>query len=253
MQIKILHKVGISTLCLGLLTAAPMPAQAQDTGADDRWKFKAALYLWTAGIQGTTRRGNEIDVGFSDIWDNLDMAFMGAFEARKSKWSLAADVIYLDVSADKAGTIGPGLPTNADVNMTGWVVNLQGARNVLDAERASVDILAGARYLDFDSELTLSVGGAPLPTARQSGSVWDGVIGVKGNVNVTKKWYLPYYLDAGTGQSDLTWQAAGGVGYRFNCCDVVLVYRHMYWDFKSDSALKDISFSGPALGGVFKF
>ena len=68
---------------------------------------------------------------------------------------------------------------------------------------------------------------------------------------------IPYfaweYLDAGTGQSDLTWQAAGGVGYRFNCCDVVFVYRHMYWDFKSDSALKDISFSGPALGGVFKF
>jgi hypothetical protein len=238
---------------LGFLAAVPMLAQAQETDPDDRWKFKAAIYLWAAGMQGTTRRGNEIDVGFDDIWDNLDMAFMGAFEARKSKWSLAADVIYLDVSADKSGTIGPGVPANADVDFTGWVINLQGARNVLDAEQASVDILAGARYLDFDSKLTLSVGGAPLPTARQSGSVWDGVIGVKGNVNVTKKWYLPYYLDAGTGQSDLTWQAAGGVGYRFNCCDIVLVYRHIYWDFKSDRALKDISISGPTLGGVFKF
>ncbi len=254
MRTRILYNVGISTLCLGLLIALPMPAQAQDTGADDRWKFKAALYLWAAGIQGTTRRGNEIDVGFSDIWDNLDMAFMGAFEARKSKWSLAADVIYLDVSADKAGTIGPGLPVNADVDMTGWVVNLQGARNVLESERASVNILAGARYLDLDSKLTLRLGASgPTPTAKQSGTVWDGVIGVKGNVNVTKKWYLPYYLDAGTGQSDFTWQALGGVGYRFNCCDVVLVYRHMYWDFKSDSPLKDTSFSGPALGGVFKF
>jgi hypothetical protein len=253
MRIKVLHKVGIFTLSFGLLTAVPMLAQAQDTATDDRWKFKAALYLWGAGIQGTTRLGNQIDVGVDDLFDNLNLAFMGAFEARKSKWSLAADVIYLDVSADKAGTIGPGIPANADVDMTGWVVNLQGARNVLDAERASVDILAGARYLDFDSKLKLSVGGAPLPSARQSGSVWDGVIGVKGNVNVTKKWYLPYYLDAGTGQSDLTWQATGGVGYRFNCCDIVLVYRHMYWDFKSDRALKDISFSGPALGGVFKF
>ncbi len=126
MQIKVLHKVGISTLCLGLLIAAPMPAQAQDTGADDRWKFKAALYLWTAGIQGTTRRGNEIDVGFDDIWDNLDMAFRGAFAARKSKWRL---------------------PPTLSISM----------------------------------------------------------------------------------------------------------YRHMYWDSKSDRALKDISFSGPALGGVFKF
>ncbi len=253
MQFKILHTIVVSALCLGYLATVPMLAHAQETDTDDRWKFKAAIYLWGAAIQGTTRRGNEIDVGFDDIINNLDMAFMGAFEARKSKWSLAADVIYLDVSADKAGTIGPSIPANANVDITGWVVNLQGARNVLDAERASVDILAGARYLDVDSKLTLSVGGAPLPTARQSASVWDGVIGVKGNVNVTQKWYLPYYLDAGTGQSDLTWQVAGGVGYRFNCCDIILVYRHMYWDFKSDAPLKDISFSGPALGGVFKF
>ena len=102
--------------------------------------------------------------------------------------------------------------------------------------------------------MTLSLGAAgPTPTARQSASVWDGVIGVKGNVNITQKWYLPYYLDVGTGESDLTWQGLGGVGYRFNWGNVVLVYRHIYWDFESDNLLKDMSFSGPALGTVFKF
>ena len=83
--------------------------------------------------------------------------------------------------------------------------------------------------------------------------MWDGVIGVKGGVNITPKWYLPYYLDVGTGQSDLTWQALGGIGYRFKWVDLVLAYRHIQWDFNSDSAFKDMSFSGPALGGVFKF
>ncbi len=57
----------------------------------------------------------------------------------------------------------------------------------------------------------------------------------------------------GTGQSDLTWQGTGGVGYRFNWGNVLLVYRHMYWEFGSDSLLKDISFSGPTLGTVYKF
>ena len=255
MQLKILHTIVISALCLGYLATVPMPAHAQETDTDDRWKFNAAIYLWGAGIDSTTRRGNEIDVGFSDIISNLDMAFMGAFEARKSKWSLGADVVYLDVSADKAGTIGAtSIPANADVDVTGWVVNFQGARNVLEADRATVRILAGARYLDVDSKLTLRLGASgPTPTAKQSASVWDGVIGVRGNVNVTRKWYLPYYLDVGTGQSDLTWQGLGGVGYRFNWGNVVLVYRHIYWDFKSDSLLKDMSFSGPALGTVFKF
>jgi len=29
----------------------------------------------------------------------------------------------------------------------------------------------------------------------------------------SRKWFVPYYLDVGTGESDLTWQAMGGIGY----------------------------------------
>lgn len=255
MRIYAIRKAIISALFLGCLATAPVPSGAQDVGTEDPWKFKAAIYLWGAGIDGTTRQGDQIDVSFNDILDNLNMAFMGAFEARKSKWSLAADVIYLDASADNAGTIGAtAIPNNADVLVQSWVVNLQGARTVFDEKPATVDVLLGARYLDLESKLKLSVGSAGAgTTVKDSASVWDGVIGVKGNVNITEKWYLPYYLDVGTGQSDLTWQAVGGVGYRFEPVDVVLAYRYMYWDFDSDSALKDIDLSGPALGVVFKF
>jgi hypothetical protein len=64
---------------------------------------------------------------------------------------------------------------------------------------------------------------------------------------------LPYQLDVGTGQSDLTWQAAGGVGYRFKWGDVNFVYRHMEWDFKSRSSIDDMTFSGPLLAAKFHF
>jgi len=255
MKFNILHEFVISALCLGCLASVPMLARAQETDTEDRWKFKAVIYLWGAGIDGTTQRGNSLDVSFSDIVSNLSGVFMGAFEARKSKWSLGADLIYLDVEADKTGTIGQtSIPGNADVEVTGWVFNVQGARTVLKVERATVEILAGARYLDVDSTLKLRLGASgPTPTASASASVWDGVIGVKGDVNITPKWYLPYYLDVGTGQSDLTWQGLGGIGYRFKRVDVVLAYRHIQWDFKSDSPFEDISFSGPALGAAFKF
>jgi hypothetical protein len=254
MKRHILHELVTSALCLGCLLGAPLAAQAQQADSDDRWRFNLAVYLWGAGIDGTTRNGDKVGVGFDDIVENLDGAFMGAFEARKSKWSLAADLIYLNTSADKAGTIGStSIPDNADVDLTGWVVSLQGARNLLDVERATVDLLFGARYLDVDSKLTLSLGlMGPTPSASAADSVLDGVIGVKGNINLGKKWYLPYYLDVGTGQSDVTWQSVGGFGYRFNWGNFVVAYRHIQWDFKSDSPFKDLSFSGPALGLVFK-
>jgi hypothetical protein len=253
MKRPVLHKIVISALCLGYLLSVPLVAQAQQADSDDRWRFNLAIYLWGAGLDATTQRGNEFNVGFDSIVEDLNGAFMGSFEARKSKWSLAADLIYLNTSADKSGTIGStSIPKNAQVDMTGWVVNLQGARNVVDVKRATVDLLFGARYLDVDSKLTLSLGlTGPTPSASASDSVLDGVIGVRGNINLSKNWYLPYYLDVGTGQSDLTWQSLGGFGYRFNWGNFVVAYRRIQWDFKSDSPFEDLSFSGPALGLVF--
>jgi hypothetical protein len=85
------------------------------------------------------------------------------------------------------------------------------------------------------------------------GAVWDAVAGVRGRAKLDGSWYLPFHLDVGTGESDLTWQAAGGVGYRFDWGDADLTYRYMAWDFGSDNALDDVSFSGPQLTASFRF
>jgi hypothetical protein len=63
--------------------------------------------------------------------------------------------------------------------------------------------------------------------ADESGSVWDGIVGARGHVNLTEKWYLPFYADIGTGQSKLTWQALGGIGYRFKWFDFTVAYRYL--------------------------
>jgi hypothetical protein len=238
----------------GVETAEGGVTHAQEGDADDSWRFSAALYLWGAGIDITTRLRDEVDVGFDDIVDNLDMGFMGAFEARRAKWSFGADAIYLSLSKDKAGSIGGVIPANADVDFEGWVLNLQVARNVVDTERGTVDVLVGPRYLDLESELTLRLGAmGPAPRREASGSVWDGVVGVRGNLNLNERWYLPYHIDVGTGESDFTWQGLVGVGYRFKWANIVLAYRHLAWEFDSGAQLDDISFSGPVLGVVFHF
>lgn len=79
------------------------------------------------------------------------------------------------------------------------------------------------------------------------------MIGVKGNVDLNKQWYVPYYLDVGTGQSDFTWQALAGLGYRFHWGDVSLSYRHIGWQFGSNKRIDRLNLSGPLLAATFRF
>lgn len=107
--------------------------------------------------------------------------------------------------------------------------------------------------LDVDLELT---GGGPLERDHklsESEDLWDAIIGVKGRQSLNDRWFLPYYADVGTGDTDLTWLVQGGVGYSFGWGDVTLEYRHLEYDQGSDKLLKDIAFSGGMLGAIFRF
>jgi hypothetical protein len=223
-------------------------AQAQESDADDGWQFAIAPYLWGSDISGQTQGGLPIDVAIGDLLDNLEGVFMAAFEARKNKWLILADYIYLDVAASKQ--VDP-LPLPIDVNLEGTVFHLAGGYNLYQ-EKSRLDLIFGARNLDLDLGLSTVTTG-PVSLSR-SGNNLDAIIGVKGQLTFSKRWYLPYYLDVGTGDSDLSWQATAGVSFRAaKWVDLALVYRHLEWEFDSDKLLQDISFSGPAFGAIFRF
>jgi hypothetical protein len=63
----------------------------------------------------------------------------------------------------------------------------------------------GARYLWIETDLKLNVSD-PLDTrtfkTTVSGHNWDGIIGVKGETELSNKWAAEAYLGAGTGDSD---------------------------------------------------
>ena len=112
--------------------------------------------------------------------------------------------------------------------------------------------------LDMDTKTKLTVSGPLPPTLpsaklRKAVRLWDGIVGVNGRVAFNQRWFAPFYLDVGTGDSSLTWQAMGGVGYGFNWGDLTLTYRHLSYDQGSDNLVQNLSFSGPELGVVFHF
>jgi hypothetical protein len=245
--------------------------------AADPWRFQAAVNLYLPDISGKTAfplppGSGSVAVDASTIVDNLKMAFMGTFEASKGPWGGFTDVLYMDIGNTKSGfrdiSIG-GLPipaganAKADYDLKGWGWTLAGSWHAVTNPAATLDVVAGARLLDIEQmlswEITGNVASIPLPgragTSKVGLSHWDGIVGVKGRLALSadRKWFAPYYLDVGAGESKLTWQAVGGVGYSFPWGDVVGTWRHLDYEMKSGTAIQSLSFNGPSVSAVFRW
>ena len=215
-------------------------------------------------IEGTTENGSTIDVGFDDLLLNLNFALMGRLEGRKGDWSFLGDLVHMDVGADNDGTIvvnprpGPGVSvrTSADVRVKGWILSLFGGYTVARTERSVVDLIGGLRNLNLDTRLRgeLSIGPITRPVSVDADrSARDLVVGFRGHTDLGGNWLPTYNADIGSGESGLTWQLAGGVGYGFDWGEVSLSYRHLEWDADGSEAIDDINFSGPMLSVGIRF
>jgi hypothetical protein len=234
-----------------LVSYVPTAMAAQEESQEDKWQFDASVYLFMASIGGESASGGDIEIDFNDLLDNLDMGFMGTFGARKNKWSFVIDGIYLDVKADKYRTVtGLAIPVNSSVELKGWVVTPVVGYRVVETEKVQLDILAGARYLWLETEVAFNALTID-EYFSDSDDVLDGIVGVRGQFNLTEKWYIPFLLDVGTGNTDLTWQAMAGLAYKFKKVDIVATYRYLDWDFDDSSVFKDMNFKGPLVGVKF--
>jgi hypothetical protein len=238
----------LATVCL---LALAVPVSAADSRSSDEWQFDAAIYLWGASMEVTPDNGDTLKMSFSDIIDNLDMTFMGALNARKDKWSLLGDFIYMNLSHDMNGSIDNSVPTKLDVEMKAWIVTLAGGYTLVDTGKYSLELLGGGRYLWVDVPVKFEIGQQKRKVSP-SRSGWDGIVGVRGKVDLADKWYMSYYLDAGTGESESTWQGIAGLNYQFKTLDAGFGYRYLNFNINSDQ-IDDLTIKGPYAGVRFRF
>jgi len=249
---------------LTALCVTPVLAQSESPATADEWQYAGALYLWGADVTGKTVRGSEVEVDFSDLFDALEFGVMGAFEARKGNWSVLADLFFtrfeVDRTADLSIPVGPvqvPVTTALSLDIDVWIVHLMGGYNLYSEGMSRLDVTFGARYLDATMDMFLelqSLGPGQSRTISSSRTAFDGIVGLKGNATLGEKWFLPYYVDIGAGDSDFTWQAAAGIGYRAGrVWDVALVYRHLEWQFDTSRVIEEVDFSGPTLGVIFRW
>jgi hypothetical protein len=259
-----------------LLGCAVYPTSAQTPPAQspsNEWQFTAFLYGYFPQLGGKavfpTGQSVNITVDADKLIDNLKFAAMGSFAAQRGPTGVFVDLVYADVSGGKSGTKSfsvDSVPTPSDVtaNLTlhvrSTVWTFGASYRVVASPEATFDVLLGGRELVLKQSLDYQFSGniGPILGPGLQGTVgsdntnWNAVIGAKGRFAFGDhhQWFVPYYLDVGTGGANLTWQALGGLGYRFNSWgDVVLLWRYIDWNFSKDST--SFSMNGPALGVAF--
>ena len=243
-----------------------------ETASESDWRFDLQTYTWLVGMTGDIgARGQtaHADVNFLDIADASDslFAFSGRLEVGKGRWGGFVEGIYSRLGAEDLS--GPAGHADVDMTFTMAVVdfglmyrvaewapggNAEGSR-----QHASVDIYGGGRYTSLDLELS------PANVAsRSSSKSWvDPIVGAKLVFPLTRQWYIQAWGDIGGFgvASDLTWSAAGIIGYDFTLfkhdATVFAGYRGVGEDYSKgsgDDEFKwDVILHGPVIGVNIKF
>jgi hypothetical protein len=262
-------------------------ATAQSTGFRPGWSFEVAPYLWLPSVDATMRYklptglggSADVKVDTGDYLAQLDFATAFAAGVRYDRFSLLTDVIYVSVDSrssrvDSIDAVELGrnrfsstanIDGSSSLKTTLWT--LAGSYTAAAGAWGNVDVLAGFRYLGIeattDYNLALTVVGPrgnAGPTfgggGRLSGrdNVWNGIVGVRGRLNLGGGgFFVPYYLDIGAGDSNLTWQGFAGVGYQTGWAGVQLGWRYMSFDQGGTTLVQDMALSGGYLAVNFNF
>ena len=160
----------LSVLVAFVLAVLASPVAAEEKPAENAWEFRVAPYLWAIQMDGNvTVKGLEadVDLSFSDIWDELNFALMLAYEARKGDWGLWGNTIYANLGDDNIS--GPRGLTDIDPTVKVFWQGLGGyyrlgTWDLADAPgnedapgkktpSVTVDTYFGARYTYLDLKL----------------------------------------------------------------------------------------------------
>ena len=257
-----------------VLFACPLVYGQDELGSTDKWNIEFTPYFWAAELKGdATLRGRtgSVDVGFSDLLDNLDIAFMGRVEAWKGRWGLFFDGLYMDLGSEFTTPRGL-VSADIDVKMTmlefGIGYHLWETQVGKEgSQKLSFDLLGGGRYMNLEGEVDIVVGGplAGLGLGRTFGrrEEWvDPIVGGRLRWDLNDKLAAAVRTDFGgfgIGEgSNLTWNFLAGIDYKLSQkMSLKAGYRIFDIDYDSGSGNKkfgiDAQFRGPIFGLTILF
>jgi hypothetical protein len=227
-------------------------------GAEDGgWHLALSPYLWFAGAHGTAGAlGHNASIHASpgDLLSHFDFGLMGAAEARRKRFLLNGDLLWIRIS-DSHALPSPGLgAVSADVRLGQLVWTSKLGYRMIDKKKFRADANVGARFwhegqkvnfnptilgLNFDGSLNwadIVVGGrVQLPAGEKT--VID-LLGDVGGWNATAK---------------LDYQFATLLGYKIGSKWTLLAgYRYLFVDYRPGNfSVLNVVTSGALIGVTF--
>lgn len=236
-------------------------AMAEEAKSADAWQYELTPYLWASRMDGNVKAGplpkTSVDMKFSDILDSLDAGFMTAFEARKGRWGLLFDGIYMKVS-DSARVSQAGQTVDGELELKQTMLAGAVAYRAMQGA-VPLDLIGGLRYnkIDADAKIDASLFGQVGTVKRTGHRNWtDPYIGLRTMYPVGEKWKAVGYVDVGgfgVG-SDFTWQGSVGLDYAYSkSVKAKFGYRYLKVDYDKDGFRYDMANDGLYLGAGFVF
>ena len=233
---------------LALLVSIPGAANAQGAGAQDIWTVELTPYLWGAGLDGNTAAGgagSEIDTDYQFFsLDNLDFALGTALEARKGRWGMLYDAMYVEFS--DAFERAP----SSEVEVSGGFVEMVGSMAASNGR--PLELLFGVRYVALKTVVDV----APIPRAPARESWLDPLVGLQYTHDFNDRWSVTARGDIGGFgvSSDLATNLSAMFGWRIG--DKVTLrggYRMLQMDFDGDAVFLDATLQGYVVGASWAF
>src|SRR5436309_4478284 len=139
----------------GSTELAPKEAAPPSITESEPWQFTIAAPGWMAGLGGTigVRGVNaDIDVGFDQILQHLDMIFAMRAEAQKGPFGIYGELIYIGLSD---GAQINGLINNIHEQVDQYLVDGALSWRLFNQPRWSLDLAAGTHYTNIYERLEL--------------------------------------------------------------------------------------------------
>jgi hypothetical protein len=271
-------------------TTSAVPLFVANSQLVPGWSFTLAPYGWLASVNAkinTPTPGGgvattDVHVPFEDLLRDLRFGVLLAGEARYDRFSVLTDIMYLNLglglSAARVSSVTPGpggrinipvgLQASASTGLGTTVWTLAGGYTLASGGWGHVDAIAGTRLLAVDVtanyNLTANIylpppNGSTIALAK-NGSLganvadWDAIVGARGRFDIPNgNFFVPFYLDVGTGALPLTWQAFTGLGYHTTWADYSLGYRYLDFQTNGSSPVKNLAMGGVMVAASFHF
>jgi hypothetical protein len=234
-------------------------------------------YIWLPTINGTFQymvpHAGRIatlttKVAPNSYLSHVNFAAMGDFEIRKGDVAAFADYIDLNVSNAASYVTSVAIPSgvrvpvdlgsNTRVHSSIW--ETAASLTLAHSDTASIEAFSGWRQAALNGTLNWNINLGKGGAISRSGSVGSRdivgnlIFGLRGKLALGDgKWYVPYYIDYGTGATAQSWQAYTGIGRATRGGSFLLAFRELNYDFPAaTSFVQKIRLGGPLVGYSFK-